>query len=80
VEASWVATPAFPGAAKRSIVSDEWVGPKTPYTRKAASTEGGHAYMKGVFAKAASEDTEYPILNLGEALMQEDDLRGRNIR
>jgi len=72
VEASWVGTPAFPGAAKRSIVADNWVGPKTPYTRKAAST--------GAFAKAASEDTEYQSLNMGETLMQEDDLRGRNIR
>ena len=71
VEASWVATPAFPGAAKRSIVADEWVGPKTPYTRKAAGA--------GTFAKAASE-IEYQTLNMGEALMQEDDLRGRNLR
>src|SRR5208282_3976993 len=29
VEASWVATPAFPGAAKRNIVSEEWIGPRT---------------------------------------------------
>ena len=72
VEASWVATPAFPGASKRSIVSDEWTGPKTPYTSKAASS--------GVFAKAASEETEYLIRNVGEALMQEDDFLGGNIR
>jgi hypothetical protein len=58
VEASWVATPAFPGAAKRSIVSDEWVGPKTPYTRKAASVN--------TFAKAAS------TVDVGEALMSSD--------
>jgi hypothetical protein len=37
VEASWVGTPAFPGAAVRGIVADEWLGPKTPYTAKAAS-------------------------------------------
>jgi len=41
VEASWVATPAFPGAAKRSIVLDEWVGPKSPYTHVAAQARGG---------------------------------------
>jgi hypothetical protein len=32
IEASWVGTPAFPGAANRTIVVDEWTGPKTPYT------------------------------------------------
>lgn len=32
VEASWVATPAFPGAVKRNIVADEWIGPGSPYT------------------------------------------------
>jgi hypothetical protein len=72
VEASWVGTPAFPGAVKRSIVSDEWVGPKTPYTRKSSSLDG--------ITKAASEDSEYRTPNLGEVLMQEDDLRGRSIR
>jgi hypothetical protein len=72
VEASWVGTPAFPGAAKRSIVAEEWVGPKTPYTRKSASATG--------LAKYASQDDEYQTLNLGESLMQEDDLRGRNLR
>lgn len=41
VEASWVGTPAFPGAAKRSIVLDEWVGPASPYTHVAASHSGG---------------------------------------
>lgn len=72
VEASWVGTPAFPGAAKRSIVADEWVGPKTPYTRKSASSNG--------LAKVASEQDEYQTTNLGEVLMQEDDLRGRSVR
>jgi hypothetical protein len=71
VEASWVGTPAFPGASKRSIVSDEWTGPKTPYTRKAASSHG--------LAKVASEQDEYQTTNLGEVLMQEDNL-GRNLR
>ena len=61
VEASWVETPAFPGAAKRNIVSEEWRGPKTPYT-KASKT--------GSFQKAASQDFE--TLNLGEALMNAD--------
>lgn len=33
VEASWVAVPAFPGAALRNIVSEGWEGPKTKYTQ-----------------------------------------------
>jgi hypothetical protein len=37
VEASWVGTPAFPGAANRGVVMDGWVGPKTPYTNITAS-------------------------------------------
>jgi hypothetical protein len=36
VEASWVGTPAFLGAAKRNIISDSWNGPKTPFTHLAA--------------------------------------------
>ena len=58
VEASWVATPAFPGAVKRNIVADGWVGPATRFTApiKAAS-----------FAKAASEQ-----VNAGETLMSAD--------
>jgi hypothetical protein len=57
VEASWVATPAFPGAAKRSIVAEEWIGPKTPYTRVSKASS---------FAKAASK------MDLGEILLEED--------
>jgi hypothetical protein len=38
VEASWVATPAFPGASKRNIVQDNWIGPGTKYTNE---TEAG---------------------------------------
>lgn len=68
VEASWVGTPAFPGAANRGIIADEWEGPKTPYTHKAASQSG--------LAKVASEDTEYQTLKLSEALLNAD-LRGR---
>ena len=59
IEASWVATPAFPGAAKRSIVADEWLGPKTPYTAAAEKT--------ATFAKAASNKTDF-----GETLLGED--------
>lgn len=70
VEASWVGTPAFPGAVKRSIISDSWEGPKTPYS-KAASNNG--------LAKVASENNEYSELNIGDALL-EADLRGRFIR
>jgi hypothetical protein len=61
VEASWVGTPAFPGAVLRNIVQEEFVGPKTPYTAKAArATE---SFQKA--ASAANEtNTEYqtPIL------------------
>lgn len=51
VEASWVHTPAFPGAAQRSTILEEWSGPKTPYTKqakqgilKAASGKTGDRY------------------------------------
>ena len=37
VEASWVGTPAFPGAALRNIVQEDWLGPKTKYTSEAKS-------------------------------------------
>jgi hypothetical protein len=40
VEASWVQVPAFPGAVKRSIIVDEWIGPKTPYTHLASAATG----------------------------------------
>lgn len=50
VEASWVATPAFPGAVKRNIVAESWEGPKTPYTQTAAKT--------AAFAKAASDRSD----------------------
>jgi hypothetical protein len=58
VEASWVATPAFPGAAKRSIVSEEWRGPKTPYTTASSKVSS--------FAKAAS------TIDLAETLLGTD--------
>ena len=51
VEACWVQTPAFPGAIKRSIVAEEWLGPATSYTRKAADASK--------FAKAATENEDY---------------------
>jgi hypothetical protein len=35
VEASWVATPAFPGAVKHKTIEDDWVGPGTAYTHEA---------------------------------------------
>ena len=71
VEASWVATPAFPGASKRNIVAEEWMGPKTPYTQKGASGPSK-------FARTASENTEFETLSLSEALLDAD-LRG-NLR
>ena len=39
VEASWVGTPAAPCAALGSIVTDSWLGPKTPFTHQAAATK-----------------------------------------
>lgn len=39
VEASWVATPAFPGAAKQKILADGWLGPGSPYTSEASDVE-----------------------------------------
>jgi hypothetical protein len=51
VEASWVATPAFPGAVKRNTVMEEWMGPKTPYTTAATEKEAK-------FAKAASLESD----------------------
>jgi hypothetical protein len=44
IEASWVAIPAFPGASLRTIISTEWEGPKTAYTKDA-----------GYASKAASQ-------------------------
>ena len=61
VEASWVATPAFPGAAKRNIVAEEWVGPKTPYTQKDASSSSK-------FAMTASQVS----VDAGELLLESD--------
>jgi hypothetical protein len=54
VEASWVGTPAFPGAAKRSIVLDEWVGPATKYTHVASAP----GMRKKVAASATPEDAK----------------------
>ena len=61
VEASWVETPAFPGAVKRSIVADEWLGPRTAFTRKASED--------GAFSKEGSKNPDYLSLNLGELLL-----------
>jgi hypothetical protein len=64
VEASWVATPAFPGAAKRSIVAEEWVGPSTPYTKKQSAA----SKFAMIASKTLAQDT-------GEFLL-ESDFRG----
>ncbi len=55
VEASWVATPAFPGAVKRNTVMDEWIGPKTPYTHSSKESSSK-------FAKAASKPEHEDLL------------------
>jgi hypothetical protein len=39
VEASWVAVPAFPGAALRNVVQEDWLGPKTKYTSEVRSAK-----------------------------------------
>ena len=62
VEASWVATPAFPGAALRNVVADGWIGPKTPYT--AASSEKGASWRQ----KAAAERRRRPSIEHGRML------------
>jgi hypothetical protein len=65
VEASWVQTPAFPGAVTRSIVAEEWLGPATQWTRSASD--------KMAFSKEASEKltTRYSefLLNLDDSGM-----------
>jgi len=75
VEASWVATPAFPGASKRNIIEggEVWIGPKSPYTKAAGA--GKIAKL----TKIASKNNDFETLDLGEALLNAD-LRGRLIR
>jgi hypothetical protein len=68
VEASWVKTPAFPGAAKQTILAEEWVGPKTRYTQKAANQN-----LKKT-ASSKSETTDY----LSEASLRAN-LKGKLI-
>jgi len=46
IEASWVAVPAFPGAARRSTVLDEWDLPEDLKAMKAASLDLSHAHSK----------------------------------
>lgn len=52
IEASWVAVPAFPGAAKRGVVADLWEGPKTPYTSDAASVSKAASLIEKPSASA----------------------------
>ena len=59
VEASWVQTPAFPGAVKRSIVAEEWIGPATAFTRSISKDAN--------LSKVASDSP-----NLGEFLLEHD--------
>jgi hypothetical protein len=71
VEASWVQTPAFPGAVKRGIVAEEWIGPATAYTNKIATGDTA-------FSKAAGQNPDYGNPDWGHLLMDMDD--GRNLR
>ena len=57
IEASWVETPAFPGAELRGIVADQWMGPQTPYTH-AASLAGNKKV-----ASLQNSDSQIPSLD-----------------
>ena len=46
VEASWVEIPAFPGASLREIISNDWEGPRTKFTKDAS--ELGHSKAASV--------------------------------
>lgn len=59
VEASWVGTPAFPGAAKRSVIVEEWNGPKTPYTFSAP--ESRMAKVASVSLATSPEDRKLEL-------------------
>lgn len=61
IEASWVETPAFPGAELRAVVADNWVGPKTKYT---------HSIAAGYRKVASGKDNDSHIPNLEDAAMQ----------
>lgn len=62
VEASWVETPAFPGAVKRSIIADGWEGPVVQLKR---SKEAG-------IKKAASQETELSTRSIEIAASRAD--------
>ena len=47
VEASWVAQPAFPGAAKRSLVADEWADNR-PMEKAASLLASGYSKVASV--------------------------------
>jgi hypothetical protein len=52
IEASWVAIPAFPGASVQKIISTDWEGPKTAFTKDAELLDAsGHRTS----SKAASQ-------------------------
>ncbi len=64
IEASWVKTPAAPSAALRSIISDNWVGPRTPYTAPVdpkvvpigTIQTAGKAFVKSASLNTAEDD------------------------
>lgn len=59
IEASWVATPAFPGAARRNTVLDEWDLPEDLRVAKAASLDLSYALPK-VASLAATDAPQLP--------------------
>lgn len=73
VEASWVETPAFPGAVKRSVVSDGWEGPASYLSRKksASNPEGSKkvaSIMENQLSNPLDEMTQRAALDLKRRL------------
>jgi hypothetical protein len=63
VEASWVATPAFPGAVKQSIIYDGWIGPGSPYTSEInVESEKEAACFRKSASTAVLGDMNFPSL------------------
>ena len=66
VEASWVATPAFPGAVKHKIVLDDWMGPGTAYTHEART-----ASVKTASSIVLTDDDFMPLSDEIEQIARE---------
>jgi hypothetical protein len=64
IEASWVETPAFPGAVNRGIIANEWSGPSV--NPKSASV------LEGKMAKAASGSSINNELSINNVVTNRD--------